>query len=88
MLMYFILISLLSIIVTIIDKINSINRKWRVSERSLLLLAIIGGAVAMYSVMRIIRHKTLHNKFMLGLPIIIILQIILIVFYAINFNIF
>ncbi len=82
---YFIIISFISILVTVIDKLNSINGKWRVSEKSLFLLAIVGGAFAMYLTMRIIHHKTLHNKFMFGLPLIILLQIVLIAFFHIKF---
>ncbi|MBR4973190.1 MAG: DUF1294 domain-containing protein [Clostridia bacterium] len=85
---YFLVISFVAVIFTIIDKKNSINKKWRVSEKNLIILATLGGAFAMYFTMRIIRHKTLHTKFMIGLPIIIILQIVLLAVYASNYNIF
>lgn len=88
MIQYFIVISFASILVTIIDKLNSISRKWRVSEKSLLLFAILGGAFPMYFTMRIIRHKTLHNKFMIGLPIIILIQVVTLIGIYSNFQIF
>ena len=51
---------------------------WRISEKALFILALLGGSVAEYFTMRLIRHKTLHKRFMIGLPVIIIIQLILI----------
>ena len=75
---YLIAISILAVIITIYDKICAMSRKWRVKESTLLLLSVLGGSVAMYITMQIIRHKTRHIKFMLGIPIIIILQLLII----------
>ena len=47
--------------------------------RSLLLFAAAGGAGAMYGMMRAVRHKTLHRKFMIGLPALLALHILAIV---------
>ncbi len=74
-LIYFLVISLISVIVCCYDKIAARYNKRRIRERTLIILSLIGGAVAMFSTMRIIRHKTKHTKFMLGLPLIILLQI-------------
>ena len=79
-LIYFAVISLLSVILTIHDKSAARKGKKRISERSLFLLSILGGSVAMFAMMRIIRHKTKHKRFMLGIPLIIILQAVFIVF--------
>lgn len=77
-LIYFVIINFVSIIVTISDKRKAIKRKWRVPESTLLLLSAMGGSVAMYLTMQIIRHKTKHKKFMIGIPLIFILQCLLI----------
>ncbi len=78
---YAIFVSLLSIFITAYDKIVSHRKhKRRVSENTLLFLAILGGSVAEYLTMLFIRHKTKHKKFMIGLPLIVAGQIILIVF--------
>lgn len=79
-LIYFSLICLLSLIYTIYDKYASIRRKRRIREKSLFLLAFIGGAISMYLSMLIIRHKTRHKRFMIGLPLIILFQFILVFF--------
>lgn len=75
---YLIVINLISIIVTISDKSRSKRNKWRVKEKTLFTLALLGGSVSMYITMRIIRHKTKHLSFMIGIPAIIVLQLILV----------
>ncbi len=77
---YLALISLVSIIVCIYDKIAAKhNPRHRTRERTLLLLSAVGGSVAMLLCMLLIRHKTRHAKFMVGIPVIIVLQIVAIV---------
>ena len=76
LLVYLGIISLISVIVTAVDKINAKKHKRRVPESDLLLLGALGGAVSMYITMRIIRHKTKHVKFMAGLPAEILLHAI------------
>ncbi|MGN0509127.1 MAG: DUF1294 domain-containing protein [Ruminococcus sp.] len=74
---YLILINLISVIVTIYDKHCAVKRRWRVKESTLLILSMSGGSVGMYITMLLIRHKTRHLKFMLGIPIILILQLVI-----------
>ena len=75
---YLAAISIVSIVVCIYDKIAAKhNPKHRTREATLLLLSALGGSVAMFITMQIIRHKTKHVKFMLGIPLIIIAQIAL-----------
>ena len=56
------------------DKYSARRGLTRVPEKTLFLLAACGGSVAMYVCMKLIRHKTKHLSFMLGLPAIIIAQ--------------
>lgn len=78
-LFYFLAVSLVTAIITAIDKYKAKKGAFRVSEATLFFLAVIGGALAEYFTMKLIRHKTLHKRFMIGLPLIIILQIIAII---------
>ena len=72
---YLAVISLISIVVCIYDKIASKKAKrHRTREATLLGLSALGGSVAMFITMLLIRHKTRHAKFMVGIPVIIILQ--------------
>ena len=86
---YIAIISLISVIVCIYDKkISKKNRvELRTPEKNLMLLSALGGSVAMFITMQIIRHKTKHVKFMLGIPLIIIVQAV-IVFLLSHFGIF
>ena len=68
-------ISVIAVVVTIADKVKAKRGAWRVPENTLLLLSALGGSVAMLVTMLLIRPKTKHLKFMLGIPIIIVLQI-------------
>ena len=73
---YLCAISLISIIVCCYDKFAAKhNPRHRTREATLLLLSALGGSVAMLITMFIIRHKTKHMKFMIGIPAIIILQV-------------
>ena len=86
---YILVMSLISVVVCIYDKkVSKKNRvELRTPEATLLGLSALGGSVSMFICMLIIRHKTKHVKFMLGIPLIIILQAIL-VFALFHFGIF
>ena len=74
---YFLLISLVTAIITVADKVKAGKGAFRIPEKTLFLLAVFGGSLAEYLTMKSIRHKTLHKRFMLGLPLIMILQLII-----------
>ena len=75
-------ISFLSVLFTVYDKIASkCMPHHRVPEASLLLLAVLGGSLPMYIAMQIVHHKTLHKKFMIGIPVILAVQVILMILY-------
>ena len=71
---WLVLLNLIAIIVTIHDKKQAQREGWRVRESTLLLIGALGGSPAMLLTMRKIRHKTRHAKFMVGLPVILVLQ--------------
>ena len=85
---YILVMSFVSVIICIYDKKISKrnNVKLRVPEKRLLLFSALGGSLAMYITMLIIRHKTKHVKFMLGIPVIMVLQAI-IIFFLFKFGI-
>ena len=58
-----------------IDKLKAKKGKWRISEATLLLLAIIGGSIGAWLGIKVWHHKTMHNKFKYGVPAIIVLQV-------------
>ncbi len=81
-LIYLAAISLISVIVTVHDKRAAKKGRRRTPERDLLLLSVIGGSVAMYMTMQMIRHKTKHAKFMIGIPVIMVLQLFAVIALA------
>ena len=78
-LIYVAVVSLFASVLTILDKYFAINHKRRIPEAVLMIFGLLGGALAEYSVMKMIHHKTLHKKFMIGLPVMIALHITIIV---------
>ena len=69
-------IAVFSVIITIYDKAAAKKRKRRIPEKVLLAVAFCGGAIPMLITMKLIRHKTQHNKFMLGIPAIILIHLL------------
>lgn len=65
----------LAVILTVHDKRAARRGARRVPERMLLLVCALGGSAAMLAAMRVIRHKTKHPKFMVGIPVMIVVQI-------------
>jgi uncharacterized membrane protein YsdA (DUF1294 family) len=74
-------VSFFGVILTAYDKKAASLHRRRIRESTLMLFGLIGGALPMYIVMRKIRHKTLHKKFMIGFPLFMILQIAAIIFF-------
>ena len=79
LLIYIGVMSLLTVIITVYDKIAAKAGKWRIPEATLLLTGLFGGAFAEFVTMQIIRHKTQHRKFMIVLPLEIILHVALLI---------
>ena len=57
------------------DKRKAIKDAWRTPERNFFIVALIGGSVGCWAGMQTFRHKTKHIKFTVGIPMIMLLQI-------------
>jgi uncharacterized membrane protein YsdA (DUF1294 family) len=73
---FLLLINVISFSVFAVDKQKAVQGKWRIPEKVLILLAGMGGAAGALLAMKIFRHKTRHPKFSIGIPVLLILQII------------
>ena len=62
-----------------IDKWKAKRSKWRISEATLLGMAVIGGSIGAWLGMRVWHHKTMHKKFQFGIPLIIVAQVAMII---------
>ena len=67
---WLLLINGIGIFVTIHDKRAAQRGAWRVPEKTLFALCVLGGCPGVYLTMRAIRHKTKHKRFMIGIPLI------------------
>ena len=75
LILYLLFINIISFLQMAWDKGQSKRGGWRIKENTLFLTALLGGALGAYGGMKVFRHKTRHNSFKYGLPILIVLNI-------------
>ena len=75
---YLLAVNVLGALAVVLDKWKAKRGAWRIPERTLFAFCILGGCPGVYLAMRAKRHKTLHKRFMWGIPAIFILQIAII----------
>ena len=80
LLAYIVVINVIGFALMGIDKAKARKRAWRIPEATLFLIARVGGSLGTTVGMRVFRHKTLHWYFVFGMPAILIVQILLILF--------
>ena len=78
---WLLIINLISFLLYRSDKRRAIRHQWRIPERTLILLAIVGGSIGALLGMLIYHHKTRHPKFTIGVPCIQLIHICLICLY-------
>ncbi|CUU46608.1 DUF1294 domain-containing protein [Clostridium beijerinckii] len=78
---YLLIINLLGFLIMLIDKQRAIHKEWRIPEKNLIGISILGGSIGMLIGMSSFRHKTKHKKFTIGVPFILLMQIFLTVLY-------
>ena len=81
---YLLAINVVAFIMYGIDKYKAKKAKWRISEATLLLLAVLGGSIGAWMGMKIWHHKTMHKKFKYGIPAILLIQIALMAYLHMN----
>ena len=81
---YLLGINAVTFIVYGIDKYKAKKAKWRISEATLLLLAVLGGSIGAWIGMKVWHHKTMHKKFKYGIPAILLIQIALMAYLHMN----
>ena len=81
---YLLAINAVAFIMYGIDKYKAKKAKWRISEATLLLLAVLGGSIGAWMGMKVWHHKTMHKKFKYGIPAILLMQIALMAYLHMN----
>lgn len=80
LIIYLVIINLAAFFIFGIDKLRAIKNRWRIAESTLFLLALIGGSVGAEAGMYVFHHKTRHLRFVIGIPLIFILQVLIVFF--------
>lgn len=78
---YLIIINIITFLAMWLDKRKAKKGKWRISEGTLFMLAILGGSIGGIAGMYTFRHKTKKHRFTIGFPAILIIEILIIAFY-------
>ncbi|MFD1018986.1 DUF1294 domain-containing protein [Thalassobacillus hwangdonensis] len=75
---YYLVVNLLLFILMGLDKRKSRRDQWRVPEKRLWLLALLGGALGGVMGMKVFRHKTKHSSFKIGMPVLLLIHVLLV----------
>ena len=76
---YLLIINVITFIIMWYDKHQAKKDRWRISEKTLFILALIGGSIGGIAGMYTFKHKTKKWYFKYGFPFILILQIIILI---------
>ena len=76
LILYLILINAAALLLMRADKRRAQKKQWRIPEATLMLSAVLGGSVGALAGMYLFRHKTRHRKFTLGIPLILLIQLL------------
>ena len=75
---YLLIINALGFLLMLVDKFKARNGMWRIPEATLMGVAALGGSVGSLAGMYLVRHKTQHPKFTVGIPLILAAQVALV----------
>ena len=78
---YFIVINMIGFLIMFIDKQKAKRGAWRIPEKTLFIITALGGGIGTIAGMYTFRHKTQKIQFVIGLPLITILEIILAIYW-------
>ena len=84
-LLYLLIVNAVAFLLMLIDKIKAKKNLWRIKESTLMVWAAIGGSIGALAGMYTFRHKTLHRKFTIGIPAIMVLQIAAVIYILYKF---
>ena len=84
---YLIIINIIGFLAMFIDKRKAQKSKWRIQEKTLLYITLLGGGIGSIVGMYTFRHKTQKYRFTIGFPVIIIIEIVFIIYFIIKYNI-
>ena len=80
-LLYLIIINIVGFLAMLIDKRKAQKGSWRIPEKTLFIITLLGGGIGTILGMYVFRHKTKKLKFTIGLPVILISEIVAIIYF-------
>ena len=80
-LIYLVIINLIGFFMMWSDKKRAKWGKWRIPEQTLFIVTALGGGIGTIAGMYTFRHKTKKLKFTIGLPVLVILEIVLVIYW-------
>jgi len=83
---YLVLINAAGLLIMLLDKKKARRGAWRIPEKILIGVALLGGSIGVLAGMYLFRHKTKHPRFSIGLPVLLILQVSLVLCIAAAVN--
>ncbi len=81
---FFVIVNIVALALYYADKQKAIKHKWRIPEATLILVGFAGGSFGAFAGMRLFRHKTKHAKFVILIPLFMVLQTAVIVTIAVG----
>lgn len=86
LIIYLLIVNAVGFFIMLADKQKARKNLWRIPESTLLTVALIGGSIGSYAGMQIFHHKTRKPKFFIGIPAILLVQLALAVYWAVNWR--
>ena len=77
---YVLFVNVVTFLMYGVDKWNAMKNQWRIPEKTLFGIAVIGGSIGAYVGMRLFHHKTKKPKFYIGIPLIFVVQIAMLIY--------
>lgn len=78
---YLIIINIIGFFIMGVDKKRAIKQQWRIPEKTLFMCSLLGGSIGTWVGMYAFHHKTKHWYFVIGMPAILIVQIVLVAYF-------
>ena len=82
LIIYLVIINIIGFLIMFIDKQKAKKGKWRIPEKTIFIVTVLGGGIGTVSGMYAFRHKTQKVNFVIGLPLITIVEIAAIIYFA------
>ena len=79
---YLIVVNIIGFLSMGVDKFKAQKNFWRIKEKTLFIIAVIGGSIGSIIGMYTFRHKTKHMSFVIGMPIILTVQVVVIFYFC------